>query len=42
VLEAGSLRLMVDPHLAAEVGDIWIEANGDGLAIRSENYGAGC
>ena len=42
MLEAGLLRVMVDPHLAAEVGDIWIEASGDGLALRSANYGAGC
>jgi len=33
---------MVDPHLSAEVGDIFIETAGDGLAIRSQNYGAGC
>jgi hypothetical protein len=42
VLSAGPLRVMVDPHLAAEVGDIFIEAAGDGLGIRSANYGAGC
>jgi hypothetical protein len=42
VLEAGGLRVMVDPHLSAEVGDIWIEAAADGLALRSANYGAGC
>lgn len=42
MLDAGALRLMVDPHLSAEVGDIWIEAAEDGLTLRSENYGAGC
>lgn len=42
MLAAGLLRVMVDPHLSAEVGDIWIEAAADGLALRSENYGGGC
>lgn len=42
MVSAGALRVMVDPHLSTEVGDIWIEASGAGLSLRSANYGAGC
>lgn len=42
MFQAGPLRLAVEPLLAREVGDVFIEARQDGLAIRSEHYGAGC